>query len=45
MTVAASAKKEMAQDPMGRSAQIRTNSTDGGLRWLLWGANDLKERS
>ena len=22
---------------MGRSAQIRTNSTDGGLRWLLWG--------
>ena len=28
---------ETVQGPMGRSAQIRTNSTDGGLRWLLWG--------
>ena len=35
MTVAVSAKKEIAQDPMGRAAQIRTNSTDCRLRWLL----------
>jgi hypothetical protein len=37
MTMAAFAGMETVQDPMGRSAQIRTNSTDGGLRWQLLG--------
>ena len=33
MTIAASAKKEIAQDPMGWSARIRANSADSRLRW------------
>ena len=37
MTMATFAGMETVQDLMGRSAQIRTNSTDGGLRWLLLG--------
>ncbi len=37
MTKTVFAGMETSQDPMGRSAQIRTNSTDGGLRWLLVG--------
>ncbi len=37
MTKTVFAGMETVQSPMGRSAQIRTNSTDGGLRWLLWG--------
>ena len=28
---------ETTRNPMGRSVRIRTNSTDGRLRWLLLG--------
>jgi hypothetical protein len=41
MTKTVFAGMETVQDPMGTSAQIRTNSTDGGLQWLLLG----RERS
>jgi hypothetical protein len=37
MIKTAFAGMETVQGPMGRSAQISTNSTDRGLRWLLWG--------
>ena len=37
MTETVFEEAETVQGPMGRSAQIRTNSTDGGLRWQLLG--------
>ena len=37
MTKRVFAGMETSQNPMGRSARIRTNSTDGRLRWLLLG--------
>ncbi len=37
MTKRVFAGMETTQNPMGRSARIRTNSTDGRLQWLLLG--------
>jgi hypothetical protein len=43
MTISASAKKEIAQDPMGRCARTRVKSAEVASDGCYWAANDLRE--
>ena len=42
MTMAASARRGIAQDPMGRCVRTCANSAEGCLRWLLLGRKRLQ---
>lgn len=43
MTIAASAKKEIAQDPMGRCVRTRVKSAEVASDACYWAVNDFKE--
>ena len=44
MTISASAKKEIAQDPMGRCVGTRVKSAEVASDGCYWAVNDFKER-
>jgi hypothetical protein len=43
MTISASAKKEIGQDPMGRCVRTRVKSTEVASDAYYWAVNDFKE--
>lgn len=43
MTLSASAKKEIAQDPMGRCVRTRVKSAEVASDACYWAINDFKE--
>jgi hypothetical protein len=43
MTILASAKKEIAQDPMGRCVLTRVKSAEVASDACYWAVNDFKE--
>ena len=43
MTISESAKKEMAQDPLGRCVRTRVKSAEAASDACYWAVNDLDE--
>ena len=43
MTISASAKKEIAQDPLGRGVRTRVKSAEVASDACYWAVNDFKE--